>query len=56
LNPQGEKADAETLPGADALRTDILGICLEGYPGAVLNRKILPGGRQDARDVLRRER
>jgi hypothetical protein len=53
LNPQGEKADAEIPPGADALGIDVLRIRLEGGPGAVLDRKVFADGREDARDVVR---
>src|ERR1700733_9912709 len=52
LNPQGETANAEIPPGANALRAEVLGIRLEGDPGAVLHRKVFPGGREDASDVV----
>src|SRR4051794_11096018 len=53
LNPQGEKADAEIPPGADALGMDVLGIGFEGDPGAVPDRKVFANGAEDAREIVR---
>jgi hypothetical protein len=56
LNPQRKKTDAESLPGADARGIDVLGVGLERNPGAVLDRKVSASRRQDAREIVRRQR